>query len=275
MAPNVLGGCQGSTGPASDSPNGRPYGSRFPFVTVRDQVAVEALLADRLGIDTWGLVVGGSMGGMRALEWAVTLPERVRRLLVLASTAQATGDQIAWCAPQLAAIRSDPGFRGGDYYDAAPGTGPHLGLGVARRVAHATYRASSEINLRFGRSAQQGEDPLGGGGRYAVESYLDHHAEKLVHRFDANSYVVLTEAMNSHDVGRGRGGVSNALRRVSARTAVAAIDSDRLYPVPLSVEIAGGISDAVLEVLQSPHGHDGFLVEVEKVSAIVAELLEG
>lgn len=275
VAPNVLGGCQGSTGPASDSPNGRPYGSRFPFVTVRDQVAVEALLADRLGIDTWGLVVGGSMGGMRALEWAVTLPERVRRLLVLASTAQATGDQIAWCAPQLAAIRSDPGFRGGDYYDAAPGTGPHLGLGVARRVAHATYRASSEINLRFGRSAQQGEDPLGGGGRYAVESYLDHHAEKLVHRFDANSYVVLTEAMNSHDVGRGRGGVSNALRRVSARTAVAAIDSDRLYPVPLSVEIAGGISDAVLEVLQSPHGHDGFLVEVEKVSAIVAELLEG
>ena len=275
VAPNVLGGCQGSTGPASDSPNGRPYGSRFPFVTVRDQVAAETLLADRLGIDTWGLVVGGSMGGMRALEWAVTLPERVRRLLVLASTAQATGDQIAWCAPQLAAIRSDPGFRGGDYYDAAPGTGPHLGLGVARRVAHATYRASSEINLRFGRSAQQGEDPLGGGGRYAVESYLDHHAEKLVHRFDANSYVVLTEAMNSHDVGRGRGGVSNALRRVSARTAVAAIDSDRLYPVPLSVEIAGGISDAVLEVLQSPHGHDGFLVEVEKVSAIVAELLEG
>ena len=273
VAPNVLGGCQGSTGPSSRGPNGQQYGSRFPFITVRDQVEVEARLADQLGVDCWGLVLGGSMGGMRALEWAVGYPDRVERLLVLASTALATGDQIAWCAPQLAAIRADPGFRGGDYYDAAPGTGPHLGLGVARQIAHVTYRAASEINLRFGRSVQQGEEPLGGGGRYAVESYLDHHAEKLIHRFDANSYLVLTEAMSSHDVGRGRGGVSAALKRVRARTAVAAIDSDRLYPVPLSVEIADGIPGAALEVLASPHGHDGFLVEVERVGAIVSELL--
>jgi homoserine O-acetyltransferase len=274
IAPNVLGGCQGTTGPSSPGPDGRPWGSRFPFLTVRDQVAGEAALADTLGIDRWALVVGGSMGGMRALEWAVTHPARVERLLVLASTPYATGDQIAWCAAQLAAIRADAGFRGGDYYEAAPGHGPHLGLGVARRIAHATYRSQTELNLRFGRKAQPGEHPLAGRGRYAVESYLDHQADKLVRRFDAGSYVVLTEAMNSHDVGRGRGGIAAALSRVTARTAVAAIDSDRLYPVDLNREIAEGIPAALpLRVVESPYGHDGFLIETGAVAALLADLL--
>ncbi len=274
VAPNVLGGCQGTTGPSSPGPDGRPYGSRFPFLTVRDQVAAEAALADVLGVARWGLVVGGSMGGMRALEWAVTLPTRVERLLVLASTPYATGDQIAWCAAQLAAIRADPAYRGGDYYDAPHGGGPHLGLGVARRIAHATYRSQPELNLRFGRKAQPGEQPLAGRGRYAVESYLDHQAAKLVQRFDAASYVVLTEAMNSHDVGRGRGGVRTALGRVTARTAVAAIDSDRLYPVDLNREIAEGVPDSLpLRVIASPYGHDGFLIETEAVARLLGELL--
>ena len=274
VAPNVLGGCQGSTGPATDAADGQPWGSRFPFITVRDQVAAEVALANRLGIERWGLVVGGSMGGMRALEWAVSQPERVERLLVLASTAYATGDQIAWCAAQLAAIRADPGFRDGDYYDAPAGQGPQLGLGVARRIAHVTYRSGAELNLRFGRKPQHGEQPLTGKGRYAVESYLDHHADKLVRRFDANSYLVLTEAMNTHDVGRGRGGTAAALRRVTARTAVAAVDSDRLYPVELNQEIADAIPDcAPLTVINSPYGHDGFLIETAEVAAVVAELL--
>ena len=274
VAPNVLGGCQGTTGPASPAADGTPWGSRFPFVTVRDQVAAEARLAAALGVERWALVVGGSMGGMRALEWAVTLPDRVERLLVLAATPCATGDQIAWCAPQLAAVRADSGYRGGDYYDAPAGTGPHLGLGVARRIAHATYRSQQELDVRFGRSAQPGEQPLNGTGRYAVESYLDHQAEKLVHRFDANSYVVLTEAMNSHDIGRGRGGAEVALSRVTARTAVAAIDSDRLYPVALNRQIADGIPGALpLRVISSPYGHDGFLIETGAVAHLVAELL--
>jgi homoserine O-acetyltransferase len=274
VAPNVLGGCQGTTGPASPARDGRPYGGRFPFVTTRDQVAVEVRLADRLGVRRWALVVGGSMGGMRALEWGVTHPSRVERLFVLATAAAATGDQIAWCSPQLAAIRTDAGFRGGDYYDAAPGEGPHRGLGVARRIAHATYRSGAELNLRFGRLPQLGESPLGGGGRYAVESYLDHHAEKLLRRFDANSYLVLTEAMNAHDVGRGRGGVAAALGRVTARSAVAAIESDRLYPVDLNAEIAAGIPDcAPLYVLSSPYGHDAFLIETDAVASIVTRLL--
>lgn len=274
VAPNVLGGCQGTTGPSSDAGDGRPYGSRFPFLTTRDQVTAEVAFADALGLDRWALVLGGSMGGMRALEWAIMEPDRVERLLVLASAAAATGDQIAWCAPQLAAIRSDLGFRGGDYYDAGDGEGPHVGLGIARRIAHATYRSQQEINLRFGRKFQGGEDPLGGGGRYAVESYLDHHANKLVYRFDANSYLVLTEAMNSHDVGRGRGGVAAALSRIRARTAVAAIDSDRLYPVELSAELAAGIPEcAPLHVLSSPYGHDAFLLESTQVGEVVTELL--
>lgn len=274
VAPNVLGGCQGTTGPASDAPDGRPWGSRFPYLTVRDQVAAEVALADSLGVDRWALVLGGSMGGMRALEWAVTVPDRVERLLVLASTPYASGDQIAWCAPQLAAIRADGHFRGGDYYDAPAGAGPHVGLGIARRIAHATYRSGPELNLRFGRKAQVGEHPVGGDGRFAVESYLDHHADKLVRRFDANSYVVLTEAMNSHDVGRGRGGTAAALHRVTARTVVAAIDSDRLYPVDLNREIADGIPTCEgLRIIESPYGHDGFLIETDAVAEIVEDLL--
>ena len=275
VAPNVLGGCQGTTGPSSPAPDGRPWGSRFPFLTVRDQVTAEAALADTLGIDRWALVVGGSMGGMRALEWAVTHPARVERLLVLASTPYATGDQIAWCAAQLAAVRADTGFRGGDYYDAPSGAGPHLGLGVARRIAHATYRSQTELNLRFGRKAQAGEQPLAGRGRYAVESYLDHQADKLVRRFDAGSYVVLTEAMNTHDLGRARGGTAAALGRVTACTAVAAIDSDRLSPVELGREIAEGIPSALpLRVVGSPYGHDGFLIETGAVAGLLADLLE-
>jgi homoserine O-acetyltransferase len=274
VAPNVLGGCQGTTGPAALSSDGRRWGSRFPFITVRDQVAAEVALADQLGIERWGLVVGGSMGGMRALEWAVAQPDRLERLLILASGAYATGDQIAWCAPQLAAIRADQAFRGGDYYDAAPGDGPHVGLGIARRIAHATYRSGAELNLRFGRKSQHGEQPIGGNGRYAVESYLDHHADKLVRRFDANSYLVLTEAMNSHDVGRGRGGTVAALGRVTARTAVAAIDSDRLYPVDLNREIVDAVPDCPpLTVIASPYGHDAFLIETSEVAAVVGELL--
>ena len=267
VAANVLGGCQGTTGPASTAPDGRAWGSRFPFVTIRDQVAVEARLSDLLGVQRWSAVLGGSMGGMRALEWAVTHPERVDTAIVLASTAYATAEQIAWCQPQLLAIRSDADFRGGDYYE--QGTGPEHGLGIARRIAHVTYRSELELHDRFGRLPQGAEQPLGAGGRYAVESYLDHHAGKIAGRFDANSYLVLTEAMNSHDVGRDRGGVATALRRVSSRLVVASVDSDRLYPPRLSEEIVAAVLHAEHVSITSPHGHDGFLIETEQVGAIL------
>ncbi|MFD6290664.1 homoserine O-acetyltransferase [Streptomyces sp. NPDC060205] len=271
VAPNVLGGCQGSTGPSSPGPSGRRWGGTFPFLTQRDQVAAETGVADALGIDRWALVVGGSMGGMRALEWAVSHPERTDALLLLATAASASAEQIAWADIQLHAIRSDPHWHDGNYH--GTGRGPLAGLGLARRLAHVTYRSEPELQVRFGRRPQDTEDPWRGG-RYQVGSYLDHHAAKLVRRFDAGSYVVLCEAMNSHDIGRGRGGLRAALSRVTARTLVAAVDSDRLYPPSQQAELAAGIttSDA-LRVIESPHGHDGFLLETEQVAALVGELL--
>ncbi len=273
VASNVLGGCQGTTGPASAGPDGRPWGGRFPFITIRDQVAAEAALADALGIERWHGILGGSMGGMRVLEWAAEHPTRVERALVLASTAYATADQVAWCQPQLLAIRSDPAFRGGDYYGHEDW--PVTGMGIARRIAHTTYRHEGELDDRFGRRPRPGEDPLGGGGRYEVESYLDHHARKLARRFDPNSYVVLTEAMNSHDVGRGRGGVASALQSFAGELHVAGVTTDRLYPMRLSEGIVAARPGTGMSVIESRHGHDGFLVETGRVGAVIERVLTG
>jgi homoserine O-acetyltransferase len=278
IAPNMLGGCQGTTGPSSVSPSGAEWGSRFPFVTVRDQVEVQAQLADRLGIETFAAVVGGSMGGMHALEFAVSHPDRVQRLAVLASTAQTTADQIAANSLQRAAIQMDPAFAGGDYYEADVGEGPHRGLSLARRMALMTYRASDELNSRFARSWQSDVSPLGDDGRFSVESYLDFHGNKFTRRFDASSYVTLTYAMDSHDVGAGRGGVSAALGLVTARTLVVGISSDRLFPVEDQHRIAAGVPDALdgdsAAVIESEFGHDGFLIEHEQVGAHLRRLLE-
>ncbi|MCS0644698.1 homoserine O-acetyltransferase MetX [Curtobacterium flaccumfaciens] len=278
IAPNMLGGCQGTTGPSSVSPSGAEWGSRFPFVTVRDQVEVQAQLADRLGIDAFAAVVGGSMGGMHALEFAVSHPARVRRLAVLASTAQTTADQIAANSLQRAAIQMDPAFAGGDYFEAEAGEGPHRGLSLARRMALMTYRASDELNSRFARSWQSDVSPLGDDGRFSVESYLDFHGNKFTRRFDASSYVTLTYAMDSHDVGAGRGGVSAALGLVTARTLVVGISSDRLFPVEDQHRIAAGVPDALdgdsAAVIESEFGHDGFLIEHEQVGAHLRRLLE-
>lgn len=273
VCPNVLGGCQGTTGPASGDAGGRPWGSRFPALTIRDQVAVEVALADALGVGRWAAVVGGSMGGMRALEWAVSQPERVERAVLLACGAVATAEQIALSALQSQAIRLDPGFAGGDYYGAPAGGGPWRGLGLARRIGHLSYRSEPELDGRFGRLPQADEEPLAGG-RYAIESYLDHHAAKLARRFDANSYLVLSRAMDHHDVGRDRGGVAAALRRVRAAVTVAGVDSDRLYPLRLQRDLAEAIPTAgPLAVIRSGVGHDGFLVEAEQVDRIIAGAL--
>ncbi|MEU5716330.1 homoserine O-acetyltransferase [Streptomyces sp. NPDC020403] len=274
VAPNVLGGCQGSTGPSSRRPDGARWGAGFPRLTVRDQVAAEAALTDALGIGRWAAVIGGSMGGMRALEWAVGLPDRTGSLLVLAAPAASSAEQIAWGSLQVSAIRGDPGWREGDYHDAPPGAGPHRGLGQARRIAHVTYRSEAELASRFGRAAQDGEIPSRGG-RYQVESYLDHHAAKLVRRFDAGSYVTLTEAMTGHDVGRGRGGAVRALRGARMPALIAGIDSDRLYPPAQQAELAALLPGADRpRIIRSPHGHDGFLVETAQVGSVVRELLD-
>jgi homoserine O-acetyltransferase len=275
VAPNVLGGCQGTTGPSSPrSVADRQWGSAFPRITVRDQVAVEARLANHLGIATWASLVGGSMGAMRVLEWLVGYPSRASSALVLAVGATATGDQIGTQSVQLRAITGDPRWRGGDYYDAADGEGPHEGMGLARRIAHLTYRSADELQLRFGNEPQEGENPLQDG-RFAVQSYLDHQATKLARRFDAGTYVALTDAMNTHDVGRGRGGVPAALNSITAPVIVAGVDSDRLYPLVLQRELADLIPTTVggLRVVHSEFGHDGFLIERDAVGALVRETL--
>jgi homoserine O-acetyltransferase len=279
VAANVLGGCQGSTGPSSPAPvavrpDGRPYGSAFARITVADQVAAERLLADRLGIARWAAVLGGSMGGMRALEWAYTHPERVGAALVLAVGAAATGDQIGTQSTQIAAITTDAGWAGGDYYDREGDTGPWCGMEVARRIAHLTYRSEHELQVRFGAQPQDGEDPFAAErpGRFAVQSYLDHQAAKLTRRFDPGTYVALTDAMNTWDLGRGRGGVEAALGRVTTPLVVAGVDSDRLYPLWLQEQIAASPATVKgLRVIASEYGHDGFLIEHDQVFALAAE----
>ena len=276
IAPNMLGGCQGSTGPASFSPDGTEWGSRFPYLTIRDQVAAQVKLIDALGIDRIAAVIGGSMGGMHALEWAVEHPDRVERLAVLAATAVSSADQIALNSVQLEAIRMDPLFRDGDYYDDSEG--PYRGLALARRMALLNYRSPSELNERFERSWQGVLDPLGHGGRFAVESYLDFHGNKFTRRFDAGSYIRLVEAMNSHDLARGRGSIADALGRVTARSMVLGIDSDRLFPVEqqqvLAAHLPNSIHGSEAIVISSPFGHDAFLIDDDLVGPPITRLLQ-
>ena len=271
VCPNVLGSCQGTTGPASEAPDGDFYGSRFPVITIRDQVAVEVALADSLGIQTWAAVIGGSMGGMRVLEWCIDQPDRVSRAVVLSVGAAASANQIALSALQVRAIRSDPAFHGGDYYRTH--ARPVEGLSIARGIGQYSYRTEAEFDQRFGRARQDEEDPLKGG-RYSIESYLQYHGEKLARRFDPNSYILLSEAMNHHDVGRDRGGVAQALRRVSAEVTVAGIASDRLYPLWQQEDLARQMPNRPeVHVIDSAFGHDGFLLETRQVGAVLSSAL--
>lgn len=273
---NVLGGCQGSTGPSSVAEDGREWAERFPVVSIRDQVAAQAALADRLGIARWHAVIGGSVGGMQALEWAVGYPDRLGRCAVIAAPAVTTADQIALNSVQEQAVLADPEFRGGAYYDAL--VGPHRGLALARRIALLSYRSAKELDLRFGRSAQSTVSPLSERGRFAVESYLDFHGNKFTRRFDANSYLLLLSAMNSHDIGRGRGGLDAALAAVTARTLVVGIDSDRLFPLESQRLISAGIANSVSGpepvVVSSIYGHDAFLIESDVIGGQLRALLD-
>jgi len=272
VATNVLGGCRGSTGPSSLARDGKPWGSRFPLVSVRDQVEADVAALAALGITEVAAVVGGSMGGARALEWMITYPDKVRSALVLAVGARATADQIGTQCNQIAAIKSDPNWCNGDYYDT--GRSPDIGMEIARRFAHLTYRGEVELDTRFANDGQGAEDP-GTGGRYAVQSYLEHQGHKILARFDAGTYVALTESLSSHDVGRGRGGVEAALTNCSVPVIVGGITSDRLYPLRLQEELAELLPGCVeLKVVDSIYGHDGFLVETEAVGELIRETLE-
>ena len=273
VCPNVLGGCQGSTGPASPAPDGAPWGPRFPEITIRDMCAAEAKLADLFGISRWAMVAGASFGGSRVMEWGATYPERVGSIAVLVAGPASTAEQVAYAHFQICATQGDPKWRAGNYYDAPEDDGPSQGLGLAREIAHLSYRCAPELDTRFGRSPQRGEDPLHGG-RFAVQSYLDYHAHKLALRFDANSYLTISRAFITHDIGRGRGGVDAVLAEMRMPALVVAVDSDRLfYPADMR-RLADALPGATgVRTVRSRHGHDGFLVENDQVSSIVSEFL--
>jgi homoserine O-acetyltransferase len=275
---NVIGGCQGSTGPASPHPvDGEPYGSRFPIVSIRDIVRTQALLADHLGVDRWLSVIGGSMGGMQALEWPIIYPQRVASTVLMATSISASPLQIGWSEVGRLAVAQDPKWNDGDYYDAAPGEGPHEGLMLARRIAQIHYRSDASFADRFGRATVDRLDRFNLWDRFQIESYLDYHGQKLARRFDANSYLVLNKAMDLHDIGRGRGGPAAALSRVSCPCLVVSIDSDGLYPPRQQIELrdllAGAGAPVEFEEINSDHGHDGFLLEYSQLSPMLEEFL--
>jgi homoserine O-acetyltransferase len=235
-------------------------------------VRAQARLADELGVYRWMSVIGGSMGGMQALEWAIMYPRRVGSLVAVATCMQATAQQIAWGAIGRRAIRLDSRWRGGDYYDAPPGDGPGEGLAIARTIAQVTFRSDNVFTDRFGRDLAKsniGSDIFGMWQEFEVERYLDHHGSKLVRRFDANSYLSIGKAMDLHDVARGRGNLSRAMARIQVPTMAVGIWSDMLYPAYQQRQIheivsSNGVDSEYVEI-DSPHGHDAFLINGDQL----------
>jgi homoserine O-acetyltransferase len=268
---NVLGGCRGTTGPSSVDPaTGRPYGTRFPVVTIKDMVKVQKLLVDHLGIEQLFAVAGGSMGGMQALQWAVLYPEAVKRAVVIASTARSTPQQIAFNAVGRRAITADPAWRGGDYYD---GDVPSHGLALARMVGHITYLSDDSMLSRFGRSLQ-GKEQVGYdfSTDFQVESYLYHKGDAFVARFDPNSYLYMTKAIDYFDLTQ-NGSLIAGLASAKAKFLVVGITSDWLYPPYQSEEIVSALSANGIKAyhgeIRSNYGHDAFLLEAGQLNYLL------
>ena len=270
----------GTTGPISINPKTKEfYCNSFPLVTIKDMVNAQIPLLDHFQIEKTLCVLGGSMGGMQVLEWAVTFPERVRSLIPIATCAQASAQQIAWGSIGRRAIINDPKWRGGDYYDATPGDGPHEGLSTARMVAQVTFRSDNVFTDRFGREMTGGSlSSKSLDGKFEVERYLEYHGDKLVSRFDANSYMTIGKAMDLHDIARGRNTLESAVARINSPVLTMGIWSDFLYPEYQQIQIrdmvaANGIRAEYIEV-DSPHGHDAFLIELDQVGPAVRRFIE-
>jgi homoserine O-acetyltransferase/O-succinyltransferase len=273
---NVLGGCRGSTGPSSIDPQtDRPFGLRFPIVTIPDMVDVQVRLLDRLGIDHLHATIGGSMGGMQVLELAINHPDRVRLAIALATTARHSAQQIAWNHIGRQAIMRDPNWCGGDYYGSEP---PAAGLAVARMVGHVTYLSEERLDWRFGR-ALQAQNAIGYSfdTEFAVESYLNYQGASFVDRFDANSYLYITRALDYYNASDGFPSLTAAFEQARSRFLIASFESDWLYPAHNSEALVNAIQSAGRDVdyltLPSQLGHDAFLLESDQLNPIVAEAL--
>jgi homoserine O-acetyltransferase len=289
LCANVPGSCYGSTGPASENPEtGRPYGPDFPPVTVGDWTRAQARLLDELGVDRLHAAVGGSLGGTNAVEWAARYPERVERVVPIATAARLDPQLVALSATARRAVTSDPDWRSGRYYGEDP---PRDGLAQARRIGHVTYLSKESMAERFGRRSAGRHDARTPGGRpeapadptgraspyRAVESYLDYNAEAFADRFDANAFLYLSRAMEDYDLGRGRGGDAAALAGFDGVARVLAVAGDWHYPPERSRKLADAFraagADATHRVLDSEYGHDAFLVEPDRIGPAVADAL--
>jgi homoserine O-acetyltransferase len=280
VSTNLLGGCRGTTGPSSIDPAaGRPYGARFPVITVADMVRVQRACLDAIGIPRLAAVAGGSLGGMQAFEWAVLYPDQVDAIVAIASTHALAPQGIGWNAIARNAIVADPAWQGGDYY--GTGRAPTAGMGVARMVGHVTYLSAHSIGAKFGRRLQSSDDirytltdP-----EFAVESYLRYQADTFVKRFDANTYLYTSRALTYFDLARqyGGGSLAEALRGVRARTLLIAFSSDWLYPPSGSEELAAALrttgKPVECHVIDAPYGHDCFLLEEARQTPMIRQFL--
>jgi homoserine O-acetyltransferase len=271
---NVLGSCMGSSGPASINPaTGAPFGMAFPVITIADMVRAQAMLLDHLGIERLCAVVGGSMGGMQALSWPSLFPDRVKSAIVIAATARHSAQNIAFHEVGRQAIMADPHWRGGDYYGS--GELPTAGLAVARMAAHITYLSEAGLTEKFGRRLQARDaKSFGFDADFQVESYLRHQGISFVDRFDANSYLYITRAMDYFDLAEDHGGsLAAAFAETKARFCVVSFDTDWLYPTAESRNIVHALNatgaQASFVELSSPFGHDAFLLDVPDLNRVV------
>jgi homoserine O-acetyltransferase len=275
---NVIGGCKGSTGPGSENPStGRPYGIDFPIITIGDMVAVQKRLVDHLGISRLRCVVGGSMGGFQVLEWTLRYPEVVQSAVCIASSPRLSAQSIGFNAVGRHAITQDPKWQNGQYYD---GEGPVQGLAVARMVAHITYLSEHLMDSKFGRRLQSADRlSYDLSTEFAVESYLNHQGSSFTQRFDANSYLYITKAMDYFDLSRTYGPLKSAFAAVSARTLFVSYSSDWLFPTAATREMVRALlnngKDVSFIEIDSPYGHDAFLIEVAQLTRIITHFLDG
>ncbi len=273
---NVLGGCYGTTGPSSIEPaTGRPYGPDFPRYTIRDMVEAQHRLLAALGVKSLRAVIGGSMGGMQVLEWAVTHPEMVRAIAPIAIGARHSAWAIGLNEVARRAITSDPAWQGGRY---SLEHQPETGLGLARAIAMLTYRSYDSLEQKFGRERVGNDDTTPDralDASFQIASYLEYQGVKLVKRFDANTYLSLTRAMDDYDLAEGRGSLRKVLRSINVPALVMGIDSDVLYPETEAKALVEHLPNARYATLSSPHGHDAFLIEYPQVAAQLRRFLEG